>query len=540
MQRTFEIEELLSEAGWLRSLAASLTGDPALADDLVQDTWVAALRHLPRADDEARPWLARVVGNLARNTRRGSLRRAAREEFVHEERVEPRPEELAQIAEAQRLLAEAVTRLPEGLRAVIVLRYFQGLDSSAAATRLGLSASAVRTRLQAALEALRADLDRRTKGGREAWAGMVAGLARLNAKSAGTLAVAGATTSALLGPWVLALVIGASAVGLTVVLTKGAGGKEEERVALGPANADDPVQNAQSSSSSASTPVAKPGTREAQAQPLASQTAPKTPPSTQTNGARISGTIRVDGRLPEWPLTVSLTPPLPPPDKDGQRARVARFEHTLAPEQRGAFVFEDLPETWSGTLEVTDYTFANGTNELEIPAPREGLALELRSGPAVFGRLLDPEEQPCRGLQAACELHLGYTSKEGELRAVVNFTTRDDGRFRIPHPGWGDFGELELRVEADGIGFLHHETPRFDPAQSLEVGELRLEPLLPLTFRIRDTRGQPIAEAVARVDGAVWSNSSVPTDAEGKSTLTFAPDRPWRCASRLRVARIAS
>jgi hypothetical protein len=36
-------ETLLEHATWLRRLAASLVGDPASADDLVQDTWVAAI-----------------------------------------------------------------------------------------------------------------------------------------------------------------------------------------------------------------------------------------------------------------------------------------------------------------------------------------------------------------------------------------------------------------------------------------------------------------------------------------------------------------
>src|SRR6185503_14761103 len=182
MTAHIEIAELLEDAGWLRSLATSLIGDPAQADDLVQDTWLAALRRPPSATGEARPWLGRVVRNLARNRRRDRSRREAREELVHEERTFPGPDALAQEAEAQRLLAEAVTRLAEPLRDVIVLRYFQGLDSSAAAARLGVPASTVRTRLQRALEALRADLDggfgNKLGEGRRSWALLLAPLVR--------------------------------------------------------------------------------------------------------------------------------------------------------------------------------------------------------------------------------------------------------------------------------------------------------------------------------------------------------------------------
>ncbi len=80
MNRPFQIEELLDHAGWLRRLAASLVADPAHADDLVQETWVAALRHPPLSGPSPRPWLSRVVHNMARNARREESRREDREQ----------------------------------------------------------------------------------------------------------------------------------------------------------------------------------------------------------------------------------------------------------------------------------------------------------------------------------------------------------------------------------------------------------------------------------------------------------------------------
>ena len=49
-----DIATLLAEAPWLARLARSLTGDPAEADDLVQDTYAAAL-HSPPATDRQPP-----------------------------------------------------------------------------------------------------------------------------------------------------------------------------------------------------------------------------------------------------------------------------------------------------------------------------------------------------------------------------------------------------------------------------------------------------------------------------------------------------
>src|SRR2546425_7016362 len=73
------IDALLAQAGWIRSLARSLVADPNLADDLVQQTWVAALEHPPGPAKPLKRWLAAVLRNFARQERRGERRRAARE-----------------------------------------------------------------------------------------------------------------------------------------------------------------------------------------------------------------------------------------------------------------------------------------------------------------------------------------------------------------------------------------------------------------------------------------------------------------------------
>lgn len=83
-----DIETLLAEAPWLARLARSLTGDTAEADDLVQDTYAAALRSPPDTDRPIRPWLRGVATKLARMRHRGSGRRAARESVV-EAQIDP-------------------------------------------------------------------------------------------------------------------------------------------------------------------------------------------------------------------------------------------------------------------------------------------------------------------------------------------------------------------------------------------------------------------------------------------------------------------
>ncbi len=172
-------ETLLEHASWLRRLAASLVGDRAQADDLVQDTWVAALRRPPDLDRPARPWLARVVRNAARFRWRGETNRALREQAVaaQGEHVAPSSDELLARHELQQQLARLVGELAEPFRAAILLRYAEGLGPSEIARQLGIPASTVRGRVKEGLERLRRGLDDSHGGDRKAWLLLLAPIA---------------------------------------------------------------------------------------------------------------------------------------------------------------------------------------------------------------------------------------------------------------------------------------------------------------------------------------------------------------------------
>ena len=58
--RPFRVEELLVHAQWLGRLATHVARPGDDAEDAVQDTWLAALRHPPSNDRTAQPWLAEV------------------------------------------------------------------------------------------------------------------------------------------------------------------------------------------------------------------------------------------------------------------------------------------------------------------------------------------------------------------------------------------------------------------------------------------------------------------------------------------------
>jgi len=162
---------LLAEASWVDRLARGLVRDDAAARDLVQETWLAALRAPPVADGRLRPWLARVLLNFARQRKRGDLRRASREAIAAKPERVPPVSEAAERVEAQRALAEALAALEEPLKSTVVLCYFDGLSPSEIAKRQGVPAGTVRWRLHRALDELRERLGRGFDGGRSgSWA----------------------------------------------------------------------------------------------------------------------------------------------------------------------------------------------------------------------------------------------------------------------------------------------------------------------------------------------------------------------------------
>lgn len=164
-------ETLLEHATWLRALAAGLVRDAAAADDLVQDTWVAALRRPPSTDRPVRPWLARVIRNAARFRWRSERHRAAREDGVaaDAESGTPTSEDLLARHQLQQLLARLVGELAEPFRTAILLRYAEGLEPTQIARRLGIPAGTIRWRIKEGLERLRRALDDEHAGDRKRW-----------------------------------------------------------------------------------------------------------------------------------------------------------------------------------------------------------------------------------------------------------------------------------------------------------------------------------------------------------------------------------
>ncbi|MEW6741693.1 MAG: sigma-70 family RNA polymerase sigma factor [Planctomycetota bacterium] len=154
-----EIEELLAHSRFLRALARTLIRDEQRADDIVQETWVSAVRNPPRQLASVRGWLAKVVRNAARQELRRDSRRLQREERAALPERGPSPEDILERESTRRRLVDAVTALEEPYRCVVLLRYFEGFQPRKIARQLDTPVETVKTRLKRAIEKLRVQLD---------------------------------------------------------------------------------------------------------------------------------------------------------------------------------------------------------------------------------------------------------------------------------------------------------------------------------------------------------------------------------------------
>jgi len=155
------LEALLRERQWLAGLARRLVSDGAAAEDLAQETWLAAFARAPAEVRSWRAWLGESARRLASRERRGAGRRVAREAAVARPEATPSSDELVAKGERLELVAREARALDEPFRTVLLLRYQEELEPAAIAARLDLPADTVRARLRRALELLRARLERR-------------------------------------------------------------------------------------------------------------------------------------------------------------------------------------------------------------------------------------------------------------------------------------------------------------------------------------------------------------------------------------------
>jgi RNA polymerase sigma-70 factor (ECF subfamily) len=153
-------EELYrAHAGKLFSVACRMVGNPADAEDLLQEIFLSAHRKLDgfRGDSALGTWLYRLATNHCLDHLRS---RAARmnqvTDALDDEPGQAAGRSLAEQTVTKMDLERALARLPEGCRAAFVLHDVQGLEHREVAEVLGVAEGTSKSQVHKARQRLRA------------------------------------------------------------------------------------------------------------------------------------------------------------------------------------------------------------------------------------------------------------------------------------------------------------------------------------------------------------------------------------------------
>ncbi len=134
--------------GVVCAVGYSATGDRVLGEDVAQDTFVAAWQQLDRVRDAMRigPWLCGIARNLGRKARRRTHREQLGE-LDEQASIAPSAFDLLASRDAERVVRDALARVPDSYREVLVLYYREERSVHEVAGALGISEDAVMQRL---------------------------------------------------------------------------------------------------------------------------------------------------------------------------------------------------------------------------------------------------------------------------------------------------------------------------------------------------------------------------------------------------------
>jgi len=140
-----------------RRLAYLMTGDNALAEDLVHDAFVRLFRRYGdlRADADIAAYLRRTVVNLAIDHRK---RRTREGDYLRRQKVEVQGSVTAAV-EQQDELWRALQLVGPRIRATLVLRYYEDLSERQTADVLGCSVGTVKGYASRGLKQLRSQME---------------------------------------------------------------------------------------------------------------------------------------------------------------------------------------------------------------------------------------------------------------------------------------------------------------------------------------------------------------------------------------------
>jgi len=214
---TVKPETLIAHSSFVRNMARNLLRDENRADDIEQETWLAALKSPPDIKRPLRSWLMTVMKNFSRIAYRDEERRRKRERCAATTELVRSTDELVEQEAMRRYVVKALLSLKEPYKSALLFRFYDNLPPRKIAKMLNTPVETVKTRIQRGLHQLRRRLDSEFGGDRNAWRHAIAPLTCLKLATTASISF----TTVLSGVTVMSTklkVISAAVVGIGLAL----------------------------------------------------------------------------------------------------------------------------------------------------------------------------------------------------------------------------------------------------------------------------------------------------------------------------------
>ncbi|MDJ0974452.1 MAG: sigma-70 family RNA polymerase sigma factor [Planctomycetota bacterium] len=447
-------QSLTANREGLVRIARSLVGNQADAEDLVQESLVAALESEDVRSPDA--WLKGTTRRMAWKHLRGKGRRRTRERAAARPEHLPAADEVAAAVEIQRNVLDALEALEPIYRTTLWMRYFQDVPPRRIAAAQGVPVATVKTRLHRGLERLRLELDRRHGGDRRTWlSALVLGMPQLRA--------------ARPLPVVVPVLIAVLAVGAFIWIVAGYFARNESAAA---------AESVAAAQDDAQASLAGRGARRTSA--VASDTMPVAPAAAQPAAtARLAVELVDRGPRTFRKGTVEVI------CQDGSR-------RTTELERGDTATFESLPMGWTRVRLTPGTRLTAAEQRLHLsPGFDNEVSLRVESARPLHGEVRDASTgQPIAGasVRIVRRKHSLAAASADTWQAVSD----EQGRFTVADAPWSH--PVHVIAEASGYavgstGFHPRGAPGTDAVVQLERGGT-------VRGRVVGSDGEPVAGAI--------------------------------------------